>query len=106
MFNGRGSLKYIIGELDFSAITDADGINAAFKGCTSLIEVEFSKECINSNISFLQSSQLSDKSIQSILDGLANVSETRTLTLHSEVYAKLTEEQKQSAIDKGWTITG
>lgn len=106
MFNGRNSLKYIIGELDFSVITDIDGINAAFNGCNSLIEVEFSKECINSNIRFLQSPQLSDESIQSILDGLANVTETRTLTLHSEVYAKLTEEQKQSATDKGWTITG
>lgn len=106
MFNGRNSLKYIIGELDFLAITDPGGINSAFNGCTSLIEVRFTPESIKQNLSFTQSSQLSDESIQSILDGLANVSTTRTLSLNSAVYAKLTEEQKQSATDKGWTITG
>lgn len=106
MFNGRNSLKYIIGELDFLAITDTGGINSAFNGCTSLIEVRFTPESIKQNLSFTQSSQLSDESIQSILDGLANVSTTRTLSLNSAVYAKLTEEQKQSATDKGWTITG
>lgn len=106
LFNGRGSLEEIIGELDLSKITSANVQNNPFNGCTSLVEVRFTKESIKYNLSFTQSSQLSDESIQSILDGLANVTETRTLTLHSEVYAKLTEEQKQSATDKGWTITG
>lgn len=106
LFNGRGSLEEIIGELDLSKITSANVQNNPFNGCTSLVEVRFTKESIKYNLSFTQSSQLSDESIQSILDGLANVTETRTLTLHSEVYAKLTEEQKQSATNKGWTITG
>lgn len=103
-FNGRYSLQTIVGELDFSECESNQQINP-FNGCTSLIEVRFTPESIKQNLSFTQSSQLSDESIQSILDGLANVTETRTLTLHSEVYAKLTEEQKQSATDKGWTIT-
>lgn len=104
-FNGRYSLQTIVGELDFSECEPTQQQNP-FNGCTSLIEVRFTPESIKQNLSFKQSSQLSDESIQSILDGLANVTETRTLTLHSEVYAKLTEEQKQSATDKGWTITG
>lgn len=103
-FNGRYSLQTIVGELDFSECESNQQTNP-FNGCTSLIEVRFTPESIKQNLSFTQSSQLSDESIQSILDGLANVTETRTLTLHSEVYAKLTEEQKQSATDKGWTIT-
>lgn len=106
LFNGRGSLEEIIGELDLSKITSANVQNNPFNGCTSLVEVRFTKESIKYNLSFTQSSQLSDESIQSILDGLANVSTTRTLSLNSAVYAKLTEEQKQSATDKGWTITG
>lgn len=106
LFNGRGSLEEIIGELDLSKITSATVQNNPFNGCTSLVEVRFTKESIKYNLSFTQSSQLSDESIQSILDGLANVSTTQTLSLNSEVYAKLTEEQKQSATDKGWTITG
>lgn len=106
LFNGRGSLEEIIGELDLSKITSANVQNNPFNGCTSLVEVRFTKESIKYNLSFTQSSQLSDESIQSILDGLATVSSTQTLFLNSAVYAKLTEEQKQSATDKGWTITG
>lgn len=104
-FNGRYSLQTIVGELDFSEC-ESNQQNNPFNGCTSLIEVRFTPESIKYNLSFTQSSQLSDESIQSILDGLANVSTTRTLALNSEVYAKLTEEQKQLATDKGWTITG
>ena len=104
-FNGRYSLQTIVGELDFSECERTQQQNP-FNGCTSLIEVRFTPESIKQNLSFTQSSQLSDESIQSILDGLANVSTTCTLSLNSEVYAKLTEEQKQSATDKGWTITG
>lgn len=106
LFNGRYSLQTIVGELDFSFIGDANSQNSVFNACTSLKEVRFTKESIKYNLSFTQSSQLSDESIQSILDGLANVSTTQTLSLNSGVYAKLTEEQKQSATDKGWTITG
>lgn len=106
LFNGRTAIENIIGELDFSFIKDANNQNLPFNGCTSLIEVRFTPESIKQDLSFRQSYRLSDESIQSILDGLANVTETRTLILHSEVYAKLTEEQKQSATDKGWTITG
>lgn len=102
-FNGRYSLQTIVGELDFSECEPNQQQNP-FNGCTSLIEVRFTPESIKQNLSFTQSSQLSDESIQSILDGLANVSTTRTLSLNSAVYAKLTEEQKQSATDKGWTI--
>lgn len=104
-FNGRNSLQTIVGELDFSECEPNQQQNP-FNGCTSLIEVRFTPESIKYNLSFTQSSQLSDESIQSILDGLANVSTTQTLSLNSAVYAKLTEEQKQSATDKGWTITG
>lgn len=104
-FNGRSSLQTIVGELDFSECDPTQQYDS-FNGCTSLIEVRFTPESIKQDLGFTQSSQLSDESIQSILDGLANVSTTRTLSLNSEVYAKLTEEQKQSATDKGWTITG
>lgn len=102
-FNGRYSLQTIVGELDFSEC-ESNQQQTPFNGCTSLIEVRFTPESVKQNLSFTQSSQLSDESIQSILDGLANVSTTCILFLNSEVYAKLTKEQKQSATDKGWTI--
>ena len=104
-FSGRYSLQTIVGELDLSECEPNQQQNI-FIGCNSLIEVRFTPESIKQNLGFTQSSQLSDESIQSILDGLATVSSTQTLSLNSAVYAKLTEEQKQSATDKGWTITG
>lgn len=106
LFNGRISLEEVIGELDFSWTTAVNVHSNPFNGCTSLAEIRFTKESIKSGLFFTQSSQLSDESIQSILDGLATVSSTQTLAFNSAVYAKLTEEQKQSATDKGWTITG
>ena len=98
-------MQTIVGELDFSECEPSQQQNP-FNGCTSLIEVRFTPESIKQNLTFTQSSQLSDESIQSILDGLATVSSTQILFLNSAVYAKLTEEQKQSATDKGWTIIG
>ena len=104
LFSGRINLEVIEGELDFSGPRSETHIFRPFNSCNYLHEVRFTKESIHYSMSINSSSRLSDESIQSILDGLANVTETRTLTLHSGVYAKLTEEQKQSATDKGWTI--
>ena len=106
LFNGRGSLEIINGEFDLSEITSSNSQGNMFNNCFSLREVRFIQGSIKYSLSVARSSQLSDESIQSILDGLATVSSTQTLFLNSAVYAKLTEEQKQSATDKGWTITG
>ena len=48
--------------------------------------------------------QLSDDSIQAVIDCLQEVEEAQTLTLHSTVLAKLTEEQLAAAEAKGWTV--
>jgi hypothetical protein len=56
------------------------------------------------SISFASSPLLSDESIQSIIDGLATVESTETLTVHSDVYGKLTDEQWTILFDKGWDI--
>ena len=106
MFNGRNNLKNIIGEIDFTNISRELDSSSVFNGCTSLVEVRFTKECIKYNLSFTQSSLLSDESIQSIIDGLANVEITRTLSFHSDVYNKLTGAQKEAASNKGWTVVG
>lgn len=104
-FNGRYSLEEIVGELDFSEVSE-NYQNNTFNGCTSLVEVRFTQESIKYNLSFTQSSLLSDESIQSIIGGLANVEITRTLSFHSDVYNKLTDEQKEAASNKGWTVVG
>ena len=47
---------------------------------------------------------LSRASLLAVLDGLARVSGETTLTLGAANRSKLTEEELQTAVDKGWTV--
>lgn len=76
----------------------------AFVYTPKLEYIRFVPSTIGFSISFSQSSVLSDESIQSIIDGLATVTTTCTLTLHETVKAKLTDEQKSAIESKGWTL--
>lgn len=105
MFYNQQSLENIDGEIDFTKISATD-TDLMFYACNNLKEVRFTKESLKYNLQMAQSKSLSLESLQSIIDGLGNVTTTRTLSLNATAYNKLTEEQKQSATDKGWTITG
>ena len=48
--------------------------------------------------------RLTHDSIMVVINGLQTVTETQTLTLGSINLDKLTQEEKQVAIDKGWTL--
>jgi hypothetical protein len=106
MFYNQQFLENITGEIDFTKISSATNITLMFYACNNLKEVRFTKESLKYNLQMAQSGSLSLESLQSIIDGLGNVTTTSTLSLNSTAYNKLTEEQKQSATDKGWTITG
>lgn len=106
MFHNQQDLENINGEIDFTKISSATNITLMFYACNNLKEVRFTKESLKYDFQMAQSRYLSLESLQSIIDGLGNVTTTRTLSLNSTAYNKLTEEQKQSATDKGWTITG
>ena len=47
---------------------------------------------------------LTHDSLIVVINGLQTVTETQTLTLGLTNLEKLTEEEKQVAIDKGWTL--
>lgn len=106
MFYNQQFLENINGEIDFTKISATTGTELMFYACNNLKEVRFTKESLKYNLQMAQSGSLSLESLQSIIDGLGNVTTTSTLSLNSTAYNKLTEEQKQSATDKGWTITG
>lgn len=106
MFYNQQYLENIDGEIDFTRISATMGTNLMFYACNNLKEVRFTKESLKYDLQMTQSKSLSLESLQSIIDGLGNVTTTRTLSLNATAYNKLTEEQKQSATDKGWTITG
>lgn len=82
-------------------------IDSTFTGCNNLKNVRFVPLSIKSSISFANSSLLSDESIQSIIDGLSDVTgeqEKKTLSLHSYIIEKLTVEQWSQLDVKNWRL--
>ena len=74
--------------------------------CPKLQEIRFVKETIKIDFKLFNSPLLSAESIQSIIDGLADLTggTAQTLTLHANVGAKLTDEQKATITAKNWTL--
>ena len=103
MFSSNYSMREIIGELDFSLSTN----NSTFlSGCSALEEIRFVAGCLKVNTNFSPCSKLSSDSIQSIIDGLADLTgqTAQTLTFHKDVAAKLTQAQMDAISAKNWTL--
>ena len=102
-FYGCTRLKYVRGEIDPSLM--ATCLNF-FYSCGLLEEVRFKQGTINKDFSLPQCRSLSTDSLQSIIDGLADLSgqTAQTLTLHADAGAKLTDAQKAAASAKNWTL--
>lgn len=102
-FNYRMGLEQILGELD---VSECGSFNQTFGVCDSLKEIRFKAGTIKVNLQFQRSRVLSDESIQSIIDGLADLTgqTAQTLTLHADVKAKLSEEQIATITSKNWTL--
>ena len=92
-----------ISQLDVSSGTNFSNM---FAFCPKLTTISFAEGCIKRAISFAQSSLLSGESVQSIIDGLADLTggPYQKVTFHSDIVDKLTDEQKQQVTDKNWTI--
>lgn len=103
MFENCRGLIEIGGALDLTKATNVTGM---FYLCPSLQEVRFVNRCIFLSISFTDCAKLSNESIQSIIDGLADLTgqATQTLTFHADVKAKLTEEQIATITSKNWSL--
>lgn len=99
-----------------TAVEEIDGIPLDFSSATTIVnpfnyhyslkEVRFVETSIPLSISFSYSSQLSTETIQSIIDGLADLTggTAQTLTLHATVGEKLTDEQKATITAKNWEL--
>ncbi len=98
MFDGDTSLE-TIKTIDGTA---SQGFASTFLNCSALKNIEITPSTIKCNISFGDSPLLTDASIQNIIDGLATVTSQQTLTLHKNI--ALTDAQKQTINEKGWTL--
>ena len=99
MFYGCSRLKNIIGTLDLQKVTNA---NYMFYGCSALEEVHIHN--LGRNLSLSDSPKLTHDCLVELINNLQTVTSTKTLTLGSTNLAKLTDEEKQVATNKGWTL--
>lgn len=105
-FTCQRALEVIDGQpLNYSAVTNANYMNGFFN-CGALVEVRIVPNTIKLSISFANCSNLSSDTIQSIIDGLADLTggTAQTLTLHATVGSKLTDEQKATITAKNWEL--
>lgn len=103
LFNTCIKLHTIYTPLDFSNVTN---LNIVFNNCGNLVNVLFVPNSIKISISFAHSSVLNDESIQSIIDGLADLTgqTTQYITFNSVIANKLTAEQNALILSKNWYI--
>ena len=98
LYNNSG-VETIQEPFNLASVTN---VNKAFHA-DKLKDIRFVENTIKVSITF-SSSVLSAESIQSIIDGLATVETAQTLTLHADVKAKLTDDQKKAISDKNWNL--
>ena len=87
-------------------LTSATSVSNIFTGTTALKNITF-EGTIPINISFASCTLLTHESLMSIITALKDYSASTTVhtcTIGSSNLVKLTEEEQQIAIDKGWTL--
>ena len=97
-FNNCSNLT-TIPQLDTSKVTS---MNSTFNNCSNLKSILMTGMDVNFNIS--ASTKFEREDLVIILNNLATVTTTRTLTMGTTNLAKLTEEDIKIATDKGWTL--
>lgn len=102
-FLSCSSLKSIYGALDFSECTAA---TIWLNGANALEDIEFVPETIKISLDFYWCEYLTEISVQSIIDGLADLtgSTAQKVTFHATIINKLTETQISKILEKNWTF--
>lgn len=75
-----------------------------FAGCSELTNLGGFKG-LKVGLSLSSSKKLTHESLMNVITNLAIVSETHTLALGETNLAKLTDEEKSIATNKGWTLS-
>ena len=98
MFESCSNLTSIP-QLDTSKVTN---MGYMFDGCNNLKEIHMTGMKISFDIS--ASTNFTESALVEILNNLATVTSTKKLTMGSTNLAKLTDEEKAIATNKGWTL--
>ena len=98
MFSGCKKLT-AVPQFDASKVTN---MSYMFSSCSSLKSILMTGMSTNFDIS--PSTQFEESDLVTILNNLATVTQTRTLTMGATNLAKLTDAEKAIATNKGWTL--
>ena len=101
MFYGCSMLSDLYLNFD---VSQSNGIDGPFGSCDLLTNVVGKFEGTKDNL-YLSSCPLTAQSAMVFINGLATVTEKRTLRLSRTTYDSLTKEQIAIATSKGWTVT-
>ena len=88
-------------------INDAVIFYNTFNNATNLVDLELEGTLGTDGLSLSNSKKLTHDSLMSVINALkdfSGTSTTRTVTLGSDNLAKLTDDEKKIATDKGWTL--
>lgn len=99
----RTGLETINGTLDFSNCTTID---RPFLYCYALKDVTVASGSIHSNFDISSTSVLTNESVQSIVDGLADLTGSSALTVTFSSNQPVTQAQADGINAKGWTLSG
>ena len=105
-FFSQFNLERIIGVLDFSSATSSGSMNEIVGQCSKLQKITPKANTIKISISFSYCPNLTDETIQAIINGLADLTgaTAQTITFHKDVKAKLTDNQITTITNKNWTL--
>ena len=101
-FRNCASLTYLSLPAGFGK--NATNLTTCFSGCTSLTTITGNPN-FKVSLSLSDCNNLTHDSLMVVINGLQTVTTAQTLTLGTTNLAKLTDEEKKVATDKGWTLT-
>ena len=108
--NATNVVACFFDDINLSSIELPAGFGQSATNTTYCFDACYSLKTITGNpnfkvsVDFTSCKNLTHDSIMVVINGLQTVTETQTLTLGSTNLDKLTQEEKQVAIDKGWTL--
>ena len=104
MFQNCTSLTSLdVSNFDVSKITSNYNVYRAFDGCAALVDL-YPPQNINAQLDVSKSTALSHDSLMRIINNLMVKTSTTKLILGATNLAKLSDEEKAIAVNKGWTL--
>ena len=82
---------------------NATSLSYCFRNCLSLVDI-IGNPNFKESLNLSPCTKLTHDSLMVVINGLQTVTTAQTLTLGATNLAKLTDEEKKVATDKGWTL--